>query len=99
MKQRLLLYHLLFWAAIYIFWLVVFRSYSFTLSKTITVEFCYLIFITTDFYAINNFIIPKFLLEKKYVSFISATVIVIAVSAWLRALVSVQMNALFFHAT
>ncbi len=64
-----------------------------------TVEFCYLIFITADYYAISNFIIPQFLLKRKYVFFVSATLIIIALSAWLRALVAVQMNLRFFHAT
>lgn len=62
-----------------------------------TIEFCYLIFITADYYAINNFIVPQFLLKKKYVLFVSAILIVIAVSAWLRTLVAVQMNLHFFH--
>jgi two-component system LytT family sensor kinase len=79
-------------------WVLVFRSYSFALSKTMTIEFCYLIFITADFYAINNFIVPQFLLKKKNVFFISSIVITILLSAWLRALVSVQMNLHFFHA-
>ena len=34
-----------------------------------TVEFCYLIFITADYYALNNFIIPQFLIKKKYILF------------------------------
>jgi two-component system, LytTR family, sensor kinase len=63
-----------------------------------TVEFCYLIFITADFYGINNFIVPQFLLKKKYVLFVAATIIIIALSAWLRALIAVQMNLHFFHA-
>lgn len=54
---------------------------------------------TADFYAINNFIVPHFLFKKKYLFFVSATVIIIAVSAWLRALVAVQMNVHFFHTT
>jgi two-component system LytT family sensor kinase len=64
-----------------------------------TIEFCYLIFITADYYAITNFIVPQFLLKKRYVLFVSATLIIIALSAWLRALVAVQMNLHFFHAT
>ena len=64
-----------------------------------TVEFCYLIFITADYYAISNFIIPQFLLKRKYVLFVSATLITIALSAWLRALVAVQMSLHFFHVT
>jgi two-component system LytT family sensor kinase len=64
-----------------------------------TIEFCYLIFITADYYAITNFIVPQFLLKKRYVLFVSATLIIIALSAWLRALVAVQMNLHFFHTT
>jgi two-component system, LytTR family, sensor kinase len=63
-----------------------------------TVEFCYLIFITADYYTVNNFIVPKFLFKKKYVLFISATTIVIALSAWFRALIAQQMNRHFFRA-
>jgi two-component system, LytTR family, sensor kinase len=63
-----------------------------------TVEFCYLIFITADYYAINNFIIPRFLLKRKYAFFVVATLIMIALSAWLRALVSVQIFTHVFHA-
>jgi len=62
-----------------------------------TIEFCYLIFITLDYYAISNFIIPQFLIKKKYTLFISTTILLIAFSAWLRALVAVQMNLHFFH--
>jgi two-component system LytT family sensor kinase len=61
-----------------------------------TIEFCYLIFITADYYAITNGIVPQFLLKKKYALFVSAIVIVIAFSAWLRALVALQMNLHFF---
>ena len=64
-----------------------------------TVEFCYLIFITADYYIISNFIIPRFLLRKKYTLFILATIFVIAFSSWLRALVAVQMNLHFFNTT
>ena len=62
-----------------------------------TVEFCYLIFITADYYAVTYFIIPQLLLKRNYVFFITATIVVIALSAWLRALVAVQMNLHFFH--
>ena len=64
-----------------------------------TVEFCYLIFITADFYAINNLIVPQLLLKKRYTLFVSATIIIIALSAWLRSLVAIQMNQYFFHVT
>jgi len=64
-----------------------------------TIEFCYLIFITADFYTITNFVVPQFLFKKRYTSFVVFTVLIIAVSAWLRALVALQMNQHFFHST
>jgi two-component system LytT family sensor kinase len=97
LKNKSALYHSVFWAGLYLMWVVAFRSYSVSLSKTMTAEFCYLIFITLDYYAISNFIIPQFLLKKKYSFFISTTILLIAFSAWLRALVAVQMNQHFFH--
>jgi len=63
-----------------------------------TIEFCYLLFITGDYYAINHYVLPQFLLRKKYVLFFSASVIIILFSAWLRALIAVQMNHHLFHA-
>jgi two-component system, LytTR family, sensor kinase len=91
------LYHVIFWAGIYLLWVIVFRSYSISLSKTMTIEFCYLIFITADYYGINNFIVPHFLLKKKYILFISAIILIIALSAWLRTLVAIQMSLHFFR--
>jgi len=96
LKRRIFLYHFLFWAGIYLLWILVFHSYSFSLTKTITVQFCYLIFITSDFYLINNLVVPQFLLKRKYVLFVFALIITIASSAWLRALVAAQMNLLYF---
>lgn len=96
-KSRTVIYHFLFWAAIYLFWIIVFRSYSFPLTKTMTIEFCYLIFITIDYYAISSFIIPKFLTKKKYALFVLATIGIILLSAYCRALLALQMNGHFFH--
>ncbi|WP_143774442.1 sensor histidine kinase [Niastella vici] len=99
MKKRALSYHFLFWAGIYLLWVLIFRSYSFSITKTMTIEFCYLIFITLDFYVINIFIVPQFLLKKKYAFFVSATIIIIVASAGLRALVAETMNLHYFHVT
>lgn len=85
------------WAALYIFWLVLFQNHALTFSRTMTIEFCYLLFITVDYYAIVYIIIPGYLQQKKYGSFILITAGLIALSAWLRALVAVQMNLHFFH--
>jgi two-component system LytT family sensor kinase len=97
MKKATPIYHVLFWLAIYLLWIAVFRSYSVSLTKTMTIEFCYLIFITIDYYLIAYFIIPKFLQKRKYFYFVLTSIILIAFSALLRALVAAQMNRHFFH--
>lgn len=97
LKSRIILYHIFFWAAIYLLWVVVFRSYSIAIARTMTIEFCYLIFITADYYSINNFVVPTLLFRKKYAAFVAAVVLVIAVSAGLRAIVALKMNEYFFH--
>jgi two-component system LytT family sensor kinase len=97
MKSKTVLYHSLFWFCIYLLWIAIFRSYSVAITKTMTVEFCYLIFITADYYIIHSFITPRFLSEKKYTFFISAVLITIVVSAWLRCLTALEMNRHFFN--
>jgi two-component system LytT family sensor kinase len=99
LKRRAFLYHSFFWTGMYLLWVVVFRRYSFSVTKTMTIEFCYLIFITVDYYAISNFIIPQFLLKRKYALFFTSALTIIVLSGWLRALVAVQMNLHFFHPT
>ena len=85
-------YHCLFWLGVYLLWVFVFRNYSFSLTKTVTVEFCYLLFITADYYVIIYYLLPRFFKSKRYVWFGLYSAVLIAVSALLRALVSLQMN-------
>lgn len=63
-----------------------------------TIEFCYLLFVTANYYAITYFIVPQFLIKKKHTLFAASLVIVVAFSAWLRALVALQMSLHFFTA-
>lgn len=90
------IYHGSFWLAVYLLWVFVFRNYSFSLNKTLTVQFCYLVFITADYYAATYYIIPQYLKKKRYTLFVLLMVLLIAFSALLRALVSVQMNRYVF---
>jgi two-component system LytT family sensor kinase len=99
LKGRTFIDHYLFWIGMYLFWVTLFRSYTFTLSRTLTVEFCYLIFITADYYLLHHFLIPRYLVKKKYALFSFALIALIAVSAWLRTLLAIQMNLSVFHAT
>lgn len=91
MKNKFL-YHCLFWLCIYLLWVFVFRNYSFSLTKTVTVEFCYLVFITADYYVIIYYLLPRFFKSKRFVWFGLSSAALIAFSALLRSLVSVQMN-------
>jgi two-component system, LytTR family, sensor kinase len=91
MKSKLI-YHILFWLGVYLVWIFVFRNYSFSLTKTVSVKFCYLVFITADYYITIYFIVPRFLKKKKYVFFVLLSTGLIAFSALLRALVSMQMS-------
>lgn len=97
MKNRKLLYHLLFWTGIYCLWIVLFHRYSVAVSKTMTIEFCYLVFITADFYFIHYFAGPKLLAKNRYLAFGVSIIAAIALSAWLRSLVAEQMNRYVFH--
>src|SRR5438477_1658858 len=90
------IYHILSWLGIYLLWVFVFRNYSFSLIKTASVQFCYLVFTTADYYITIYFIIPRFLKKKKYAIFVLLSTGLIALSALLRALVSVQMNKYVF---
>lgn len=62
-----------------------------------TIEFCYLIFITADYYAISNCIVPQLLQKKKYIFFVIALIALITFSGWLRTWVAMQMNLYYFH--
>ena len=95
--KRVTVYHALFWAVVYACWVAFFRGYSFALSKTMSVEFCYLVFITADFYAINYFIIPRLFLRKRYLLFAGSVVTLIALSSGIRALIAGQLNLYVFH--
>jgi two-component system LytT family sensor kinase len=97
LRGRSYFLHILFWMAIYSFWVVVFRSYSISLTKTLTIEFCYLIFITADYYIINYFIVPEFLFKKKYILFITAILGTIILSAWGRSVIALNMSLHYFH--
>jgi two-component system LytT family sensor kinase len=96
MMKNNFIYHGLFWLGIYLLWVFVLRNYSFSLTKTMTVEFCYLIFITIDYYIAIYFIIPEFLKKKRYMWFALTTILLITFSALLRALVSREMGLYVF---
>lgn len=97
MKLRTVLLHTTLWVGIYLLWVVIFSNYSFALTRTMTVQFCYLIFIAGGFYALNYFALPALLYKKRYVLFVLSAIGIVALAAWLRSVVALQMNLYIFH--
>jgi LytS/YehU family sensor histidine kinase len=62
-----------------------------------TIEFCYLIFITTDYYIINYYIVPAFLFKRKIFLFITGILGTVIVSAWGRSVIAMNMSMYYFH--
>ena len=89
--------HIAAWTCLYIVWLSLFQNHAIALTRTMTVQFCYLIFITADYYVIERLLIPRYLPQKRYGYFVAFTVSLIFISAWFRAWVALQMNRHFFH--
>jgi sensor histidine kinase YesM len=62
-----------------------------------SIEFCYLAFITADYYIIHHFLVHRFLLERKYILFGLTVAGTIMFSAALRSLVAWVLNRTLFH--
>ena len=88
--------HIAWWTGLYIFWIMIFQKRAFAFSTTVTIQFCYLIFIAANFYFNLYYIVPKFLYKRKYLSFIVLFVAGILVAALLRVPVATYLNAHVF---
>src|ERR1700748_2412629 len=62
-------YHLIFWLAAYFFWIFIFRNGTLVLTHTITIQFCYLAFISLNYYFNTGYTIPKLLNKSRYLAF------------------------------
>lgn len=62
-------YHLAFWLVAYVFWIFIFRNGTLVLTHTITIQFCYLAFISANYYFNASYTIPHLLNKKKYLKF------------------------------
>src|SRR5579885_1956654 len=90
--------HTALWLGLYIFWVLIFQNRSLTISRTMTIEFCYLAFIAAIYYTAVQYIIPKFLFRKYYVSFFLILLAAILLGALLRVPLVFFMNRYVFHA-
>jgi two-component system LytT family sensor kinase len=95
MKQKKWM-HYAWWIGLYIFWIMIFQKRAFAFSTTVTIQFCYLIFIAANFYFNLYYTVPKFLYKRKYVSFILLFLAGILTAALLRVPLATYLNAHFF---
>jgi two-component system LytT family sensor kinase len=87
---------ILWWIALYLFWVFILQNRAFTFSRTLTVQFCYLVFIAANYYFNVYLTIPGFLYHKKY--FVSGMLLLLGVviTALLRIPLVIYMNSRFF---
>ena len=88
--------HIATWGLLYLFWITVLQNHALTFSRTLTIEFCYLLFIAGNYYFNIYFTIPQFLHRKKYLSFGGLVAGGIVMGAFLRTLLSIYINEHFF---
>jgi len=96
MAQKRTWYNIIFWIALYFFWVLIFQKRAFAFSKTMTVEFCYLLFIAANYYFNIYYNVPKFLYKKKYVTFGLLFLAGVIVAALLRVPLATYLSVHFF---
>jgi LytS/YehU family sensor histidine kinase len=75
---------------------MIFQKREFAFSRTVTVEFCYLIFIAANFYFNIYFTIPRYLYRKKYFAFAGSMIAGIIIGALLRVPLAMYLNQHYF---
>ena len=88
--------HFFLWVSLYIFWVIIFQRHAFAFSRTMTIEFCYLLFIVGNFYFNVSFTIPRFLYRKKYALFTLFFLAGILTGAILRVPLALFLNQHYF---
>ncbi|MDB5145059.1 MAG: putative signal transduction histidine kinase [Mucilaginibacter sp.] len=96
LKVNKIVYHLLFWLLAYLFWIFIFRNSTLILTRAITIQFCYLVFIAANYYFNSFYAIPFLLNKKKYIKFGFCFVAAITVTSILRVPVLVLVNTYVF---
>jgi len=96
MVQRKTGYNLFLWIALYLLWIIVFQKRAFAFSKTMTVQFCYLLFVAGNYYFNVYYTIPSFLYKKKYTGFAVLFLGGIIAAALLRVPVATYLSEHFF---
>ena len=96
-KYRVVLLNILLWVGLYVIWVFVFQNRALTFSRTLGIEFCYLVFIACNFYFNIYFVIPKLLNHRKYFWFTLVSLLCFIVTSWMRAEIVLFINDYLYN--
>src|SRR5450432_814520 len=96
MKKHPPIYHFLFWLLAYTGWIFVFGNNALALTRTVTIQFCYLLFIASNYYFNTVFNIPTLLDKKKYIEFGILFILGIIITAAIRVPLSFYLTTYLF---
>ncbi|UOE51660.1 histidine kinase [Mucilaginibacter sp. SMC90] len=96
MKFNKVVYHIAFWLLAYLFWIFIFRNGTLVLTHAITIQFCYLVFISANYYLNTSYAIPHLLNKKRYITFGAVFLTGILITALLRVPVSAWVTVHIF---
>jgi two-component system LytT family sensor kinase len=96
MTQKRTWQNITLWIVLYLFWILVFQKRAFAFSKTMTVQFCYLLFIAANYYFNIYFTIPRFLYKKSYGVFALLFMMGILAASLLRVPLATYLSQHYF---
>jgi hypothetical protein len=96
MTQKKMWYNLFLWITLYLLWITVFQKRAFAVSRTMTIQFCYLLFVAGNYYFNVYYAIPSFLYKKKYAGFTLLFLGGIIAAALLRVPLATYLSEHFF---
>ncbi|QEC76614.1 sensor histidine kinase [Mucilaginibacter ginsenosidivorax] len=96
MKTSKTIYHLTFWVLAYLSWVFIFRNGTLVFTHAITIQFCYLLFISANYYFNALYTIPQLLNKKRYVKFGLCFLGGIVITALMRVPVSIAVVTYVF---
>lgn len=89
--------HIAWWAGLYLLWVALFQHRALVVSRTLTVEFCYLVFVAANYYFHSRFTIPRLLYRGHYLAFALLLPAGVLVTALLRVPLALYLNRHVFN--
>jgi two-component system, LytTR family, sensor kinase len=88
---------IVFWIGLYIIWVFIFQNRTIIITRTLGIQFCYLVFIALNYYFTVNYLIPRFLNKNKFILFLIQFILSTALTALMRAIVSYFITIYLYH--